>query len=799
MRWLVPMLLLVAALNPASAYAIAPQLILSGTNTSYTLGNYARYYQDTSNALTLPQFLDSTIQAKLKKTKKGYFILGLTDFSYWFEINLTSKTEQTWLFSLRYATNSNMQLYLLEENKPVESAIAIDNSYWVTSRHYTVPLPLEANKNYRLIIRADTPGPDKFAFVIEDQAAKHAFENIDNRWLGLFYGGFITLVLYNGFLAFSTRSRTYGYYILYLISMGYYLFIMDGFGLKYLHPVSPHWMDATFYYSTICVIAFFGCQFSRYFLKTFFHDKETDRIIKTVMFIAAVLLLLTLTFGAVAPLNYAVMILTAGYAVLLVAVAVKSLLAGNRLARFFSIAWISPVLGILYSDLMFIGVNHYSDIGFNAVHIASLAEAILLSMALADRINILRHQRSRAVIIANEKLEISNRTLEKANQLKDSFLGTISHELRTPMNGIIGTVALLKNGSLNSDQKECVHTLDDASAQMLMMVERILLFSELQSDRVEKRDASLNVEKLCLEIQQLWTERFEKKDISFSIQIEPLATKEILIDGNKLHYIIHELLSNAEKFTHNGRVQLTISQSAADTNPQFCLEIIDTGIGIPEAQLSTIQKSFHQVQQSYNRQYGGLGIGLAITKELVSILNGEWKIEPNHPQGTRVVIHLPYKPPQINAANTNGTDTAVSLNAAHQPSENNPTGIEAHLNARILIAEDNQVNQLVMKKILASLGHTYCVANNGEEAFKCAQNERFKLIFMDCQMPVMDGFATTLAIREQVNLNQDTPIIAVTANATEADQKHCLEVGMNAYLKKPVRPSDLDQIIRAWC
>jgi signal transduction histidine kinase/CheY-like chemotaxis protein len=518
------------------------------------------------------------------------------------------------------------------------------------------------------------------------------------------------------------------------------------------------------------------------------------------------------------------MVLVAGYGLVLGCIGLLSRMRGNHVARFFLLAWVFPLLGMLYTDLMFLGILPFTDVGYSAMNIATLLEAILLSMALADRINMLRVQRQRAVVDAKQKLEMSNRALEKANRLKDSFLGTISHELRTPMNGIIGTLELLKSTSVDQHQRECLTTLEHSSAHMLSMVERILLFSELQSGSVRVQTSALEVATWRQKIKQTWTPMFTAKGLRFSIYIDAACSDWVSVDTKKLDYLINELLSNALKFTSQGDVTLEIQQKNTGTEAQWMLEVTDNGVGIPAEQLQLITESFRQGQSTYNRQYGGLGIGMAICKELVTALNGEWRVQSAQGAGTRISIVIPVVPVTMPViAPTVSVQTATPATPQSMPKDVTaapgsvtapasaidvmphagtkegvplvPTSAAALKPPAILVVEDNAVNQMVMKKILESLGWTYCIANNGVEAVEKAREKPFALILMDCQMPVMDGFAATESIRAGDNLNQATPIVAVTANATDQDRDHCMASGMNDYLKKPFKPNDIKRII----
>lgn len=768
-RWFLSVFISLVFLGE-SAFA-SPTLLALNTQDSIKLGGHVEYFVEQDHPLSLSELLQLN-PASWQSTRPGYLMLGLAENVYWFRLPLISTTDKLWQLSLRYFFNCDAQIYLVPRGQTANETHLISTFTRWHQRHYSLPLTLSPGQTYDLYMRFGVPGPDKFALLIEDQDAKKKFDVWDNRWVGLFYGGFATMLLYNLFLAISTRSFTYSFYLLYLLSMLSYLLMMDGVVQAVLSR----------YYIAICAIVFFGCQFCRSFLRTSTTLPDADRFIKSVMASAILLALLMLMLGSLTLLTNLVMVLVAGYGMLLGGVGLLSRRRGNHVARFFLLAWVFPLVGMIYTDLMFMGIVPYTDVGYSVMNIVSLIEAIMLSMALADRINVLRTQRQRAVMEAKQKLEISNRALEKANRLKDSFLGTISHELRTPMNGIIGTLELLKTSNIDQHQKECITTLDASSVQMLAMVERILLFSELQSGGIRLQPSALNIQAWASQLEAQWAALFLGKGVQFHVRVGPLLSPWIMVDSKKLDSLVSELLSNAHKFSAQGEVWVDLQEVSDGAQLQWVLEIADSGIGIPADQLNNITESFRQGQSAYNRQYGGLGIGMAIIKEIIAAMLGQWTVDSTAGQGTRIRVVIP----------------VLTAAAPVQPEPVRPatvTNVVTPENRRILVVEDNAVNQIVMKKILDSLGWEYRIANNGEEAVDAARDKPFALILMDCQMPVMDGFAATQAIRAGENLNARTPIVAVTANATDEDRDHCIAVGMNDYLKKPVKPRDISTII----
>lgn len=376
--------------------------------------------------------------------------------------------------------------------------------------------------------------------------------------------------------------------------------------------------------------------------------------------------------------------------------------------------------------------------------------------------------------------------LEYTNRMKDSFLATISHELRTPMNGIIGAEELLKASQPSPYQKECLDTLGDASHLMLSMVERILLFSELQAGNAQAKPQKVALQEWAQLMQRFWSTIFLHCPAKFSMQVEDTSTPWVSVDTVKVDQLVQELLRNAAKFTTKGEVSVQLRQVTEGERYWLVVDVRDTGIGIPEDQLQKVMDAFRPSKDRYRRNYGGLGIGLAISRAIVQVLNAEWRIESTD-NGTHVHLRIPVE--KAEAPEFTLEPEAPAPQLSNMPRQGP---------GRILLVEDNPVNQKIMKKILEMLGWPYQTAENGLEAVEWAQKESFSMILMDCQMPVMDGLEATKVIRHSANPNQFTPIIAITANVSDLDRDNCMSVGMNAYLPKPVKPQQIHDTIHSW-
>jgi len=413
-----------------------------------------------------------------------------------------------------------------------------------------------------------------------------------------------------------------------------------------------------------------------------------------------------------------------------------------------------------------------------SLHIGYLGEVILYSLAMA----------SHTIKLQREKTRLRQRALEeaeKSNRLKNDFLSTISHELRTPMNGIIGNLELLQQIDLPEDQQAPMKSLSYSAQDMMVLIDRILQFSELQAGQICLQESTFNLETLLEKFAKRYKNRCYAKGLQFSYQIQDHLPCMVMGDHQKLNFILDSLLDNAVKFSDSGEVSLSISGSIENGNSLeqdqlvLRLEVTDQGIGISSHNLDNIFDAFHQIDASSGRRYGGIGLGLTACKYFCDMMQGTLTLKSSQGIGSRFTVQLKFPIARHNPL----LDEEILFTAADQ---------------HILIVEDNTVNCVLMDTLIRQLGCHTTTASNGEEAVRLANSQAFDLIFMDCQMPVMDGYRATQKIRQSGQYNINTPIIAVTANAMSNDQALCLASGMNDYLTKPINRRGIYQSLNQW-
>lgn len=381
--------------------------------------------------------------------------------------------------------------------------------------------------------------------------------------------------------------------------------------------------------------------------------------------------------------------------------------------------------------------------------------------------------------------------LERANRMKSAFLANMSHEIRTPLNGIIGMLTLVLDDKLNAEQRELVETAQSSSNALLRIVNDILDFSKVEAGRMELESVPFSIQQVIQEVCDLFEPQARSKSVALSSTTDSRLPNAVLGDAGRLRQVLANLIGNAVKFTPSGSVNISATTSGTpDDHVSIRFEVKDTGVGISDDDRHRLFEAFTQADLSTTRRFGGTGLGLAISQQLVDLMGGSLDVASEVNKGSTFAFEVKFATTKPVAEASSDIDLVEE--------EARETETNANERGRILLAEDNEVNQQVATLFLHRLGFEVHTVGNGAEALAALESQHFDAILMDCQMPVLDGYEATRRIRALDSSTANIPIVAVTASAMPEERKRCFDAGMNDFVSKPIFASTLnDALTRA--
>lgn len=736
--------------------------------------------------VNLEKLLESTSAFDFKKLTSPNTNLGFTNKHYWVRFKLDNTSEnpkKVYLETARPITDI-ANLYQIDRNGEILVQKNGDlnplSERQLNHRKLIFPIVLEANSTNQFYLNLSSDGEAiNLPLILHDDLSLIKATYQDQLIFGFFYGLLTLATLIYLFFYFGINEKSFLLYSFYVLSVALLHLSLDGYFFQYITKESGWFADRSLLFFAAISAILFGSYTQAYIrLKAF--SKPLNDIFNGII-IGLLILIVGITFyDGGRPLYYP---LVNAFAFLLTLLCVYAVTIGiikkQPIDPFFALGISSLTIGFIMLILNNFGLIPLTFISENSAKIGTGFEIIFLSLAMANRIRLLRNEKEKAQTLALQRSE-------ESNEIKSYFLSNMSHELRTPLNAILGLSQSIISEISDEKIKENLEVIKYSSVSLLNSIDDILDYSKIEKGELNLEQKPFDLQKSLTEIKAFTYQQARDKGITFSYEENVQLPRRIVGDAVRFRQILNNILNNAIKFTTAGSVKLQITQFEETGDRQtVTFRISDTGVGIKADKLDRIFESFIQEQIDDKRKFGGFGLGLCIVKALTDLYGGQVKIQSEPGMGTQVDVSLTFQ------------------KAAVEPFEQIKNDSKSLLKGKsILVVEDNPVNQLVIKSILRKWeGITFDFAGHGLEALVKLNSKSFDLILMDLQMPEMDGYEATVAIREGQAGPKHTniPIIAVTADTTEKSKIHATSVGMDDYMTKPV-DSDLllEKVLKAF-
>lgn len=785
----VQIVLFLLLLVPAAASADGPLRVDSAERIP--LGKHAKLFVDKDGQVSIDDILGNE-SIVFSKPERETFQFGYSTAAFWLSSSLTNPSSEAILrfLEINYSPLDDVQVYLIEENGQIGQQFQLGDSQSfherpVKSRNYIAPLELSAQSSYRLLIRVQSTSSIFIPAYISESNSLVEHATWTNIAFGIFYGIVIGLVAYNIFLLITLRDLIYLKYVLYIISYTLFMASIDGILYRF-------WPDSTEWESrSINVFAWssgvFLCLFCREFLKTQQFFPVADKILLgfCIVFLIGVLVFPFIDAAISARLN-APMVLA--NAITVFAITVYCFLNGQRTILFFVFGMGFFCFGLMAVASGSMNLFQHYEFAPTILKAGAATEMILFSVALAHRINDIRTEKELARRDADsmkaiaDKMNEANEALQHAVQARTDFLANMSHEIRTPMNGVLGMVELTLDTPLNNEQKNYLDVAYRSGRTLLSLINDILDLSKIESGKLELESVDFNVRQLLTDLQELYSLQLHDKSLELEVVLNDTVPAWMTGDRTRIWQILTNLIGNAIKFTPEGKITIVVDFAEPDG---FSVAVSDTGIGIsPQAQ-AKIFDSFTQADSSTTRKFGGTGLGLTISKKLATLMHGDLNVDSELGTGTTFTLAIPVQRAETQDRSEGTVEVSGIL-------------VRSFDDLDVLVVEDNEVNKKVAMGMFKKIGIEPTIASNGKEALEICDVEAFDIIFMDVQMPIMDGLDATRRIVASSVHNRHTPIIAMTASVMEQDRQRCHDAGMKDYVAKPIYIKEIRKALEKW-
>ncbi|WP_280770426.1 ATP-binding protein [Salipaludibacillus daqingensis] len=755
------------------------------------LDAYIEVLKETENEWTIEDVTSDEFSEEFELNQGSAPSYGYTSSIYWvrFQVDYQQVSEK-WFLQLDNPTMDYFTLYMSDNEVDFEKMEMGDlypfEHRKLNNRNLIYPLSFSSEGMYTFYLRFDSRGSMQLPLTLMNQDALMSDSTQDYIFLGMLGGIALAMALYNLFVYFSLRHRSYLYYVLFILINLFTFLSFSGLAYQFIWPEAIWWNNRSIVFFMIAsnILALL-------FTNSFLEPSKFIRGMKawfSFFILLNVMIFIIWIFSYPLALNL-IVVMTGLSVIFIITVALITLRKGFRPARFFLLAWNVLVFGVMISILTDVGVIPFTFFSKYAWQMTTSAELILLSFALADKINTMRVEKEKAEKEAIESQQEVLANLKRTDKMKDEFLAVTSHELRTPLNGIIGIAESMHDGAagkLNDPVKENLSMIIVSGKRLAHLINEIVDFSKLNNRDMDLSLKEVDVKEVVDMVVNICRPLLKNKPITLENELQnPLPSG--LADENRFQQILYNLIGNAIKYTEAGRVVIR-----ADVEEDFIkIEVADTGIGIPEDKLESIFLPFVRVDKEEDGYVEGMGIGLNISKRFVELQGGKMTVVSEEGAGSVFSFTIPrYKYDEKKTGESLPTKP-IALEAPLLSVEQKERAIENNNGKKILVADDEPINLQILINYLTLEGYQVVTASSGQEAIDSLEKDpSFDLVILDIMMPKVSGYKVCHEIRRTYSFSE-LPVLMLTAKNNIEDRLAAFEAGANDYLVKPCDKREL--------
>ncbi|WP_415713446.1 ATP-binding protein [Maridesulfovibrio sp.] len=744
---------------------------MNGSRGSYDLRDYVTVLKD--EGFTINQVASDAFTGKFSKPGSDFYP-GLSKHGYWLHFKVKAdpaQVDQIWRVAITPPQTKQFTVFYPEIVKGMKSGWGRwDAGYenprrtsWKGEDFLAFRLPLhEKVTDYYVYYCAEDTNYNIFELVDENSFRENS--RLQLLFLSVVGGFSVALVLYNFFLFISLRDISHLWYSLQCLSINIYYFIVVDAVIEFIDIPMEYYIVLN--YSFLGLFMFL----SSFFVESFLANIRGKLYAKIIFIILKSVSLISIVLAFFLGVNVMTLI-SAGmmmvYSITFIVLGVRSYCDGFTAARLYLVSWSLFCLGLMFASFCAItGLVNLDYLVFT-MQITNMIEMLFFSLALADRISVLRRDRQVA---------------EALSQAKSSFLATMSHEIRTPLNAIVGMSRVILQSDLTPDQRRKMSVVRNSSDLLQHIINDILDFSRIEAGKMEIECLDFDLREIVKSVADVVRIDSAAKGIEFDLDMDSRLPRAVKGDPVRLRQVLLNLLSNAVKFTESGSVGLKIKLLDHDF---VRFTVFDTGIGIPKELQENIFDKFAQADDSMTRRFGGTGLGLSICRQLVEMMGGSIHLRSSTGSGTSISCVLPLEPGEL--AKVVRVDHPLKAMAVSAKP------------LKLLVAEDNMNNIELMRAVLEQTPYHVSYVHDGLSALEAVRTGNFDMVLMDLEMPNMNGLETVRAIREGEAGEDKTqiPVVALTAHVLDEIRVECEQAGMNGFISKPFNVDDLLMVIAA--